>query len=324
MALTDILFVDLLYQPKGSFDDDFVTIKSFMDGKSVLYLKVYKRGLLSPLFSVLSVFFRTSPAQIVFLSAKLWHLVVLIPLALLRPSYAIYHFRPAVRGRLHDRVLPWLAKVYRFAVYGDSVRRYLCRVTNHEIPLIAHRVVDKRLTIRKIRSKLEGGSLMVFCPGIKPGVRMPIPYDYLSDRIRRTLSRPVDKLIVQDSAFPTQNEQYGVTFVPQRLSDLEYSRLYDEALIIAMEFHPDYEGRSSAMINDALRSGCIVITDEHPITNQYGYPDGLVTDLDHLSHTIDAIRNGTIGYDQVPGFDYEEGRRSWMYFLGLDAQPTNP
>lgn len=317
MSDLDILFVDLLYQPKGSFDDDFTTIAKSVKGESIYHLRVAAKGRIAPLVKVIWFIFRNSPCQVVFLSAKIWQLIVLAPLAMWRPSYVIYHFRPNVRARLHDLVLPLLSRVYKLAAYSENVRRYLCDVTSRDIPIVASRLIDKRRSINNLHRKLAADIVDVFCPGIRPGVRMPLEYDSLRKGVESALGLPVRRLMVQDAGSMPKIVEQGADWVPPMLSDHEYASIYREALIVAMKFYPGYEVRSSAMINDALSSGCIVVTDAHPIALQYGYPNGLVTDIEHLSLVVERVRSGDYDYDQIPGFDQLEARQSWIEFLKL-------
>lgn len=319
MNKLDILFVDLLYQPKGSFDDDFATIAKSVEGKSILHLKVIQEGRVAPLVQVIWAIFQISPCQVVFLSAKIWQLILLAPLALLRPTYAVYHFRPNKRSRMHDQVLPFLSRVYTLAAYSENVRKYLCEVTSRDIPVVASRLIDKRRSIDALAKKLEKNSVSVFCPGIRSGVRMPLDYEALRSGVERAMGRPVCSLVVQDTDRPLTKRGGGTNWVPPMLPEQEYALLYDEALIIAMRFYPGYEARSSAMINDALGRGCIVVTDAHPITVQYGYPMGLVTDLEHLPLLVERVQSGAFGPAQIPGFDQLEARKSWTEFLKLDV-----
>lgn len=320
MSKVDILFVDLLYKPKGSFDDDYASISKSMDGRRILHLKVEKKGYLRPLLLVVSSAYRLSPGKVVFLSAKIWQLIFLAPLRFFCPIYAIYHFRPNIRARMHDRMLPLLSRVYKFAAYSESVRQYLCVVTGLNIPIVASRLIDKRRSIELMIKKLEKNVVKVFCPGVKQGIRLPMNYDELKQGIEKALARRVGDLVVQDVDRALQQDCTGVsTWVPPMLAEDDYARLYDEALIIAMKFYPEYEARSSAMINDSLGKGCIVVTNAHPITLQYGYPKGFVTDIEHLPSVIESVRNGSLGPEQIPGFDYMEARISWINFLKLGA-----
>lgn len=317
MKKVDILLVDLLYQPKGSFDDDFATIAKSLEGKSIFHLKVTKNGSLNRLLQVITSLFQMSPRKVVFLSAKIWHLILLTPIALFCRTYAVYHFRPNMRAKMHDRALPLLSRVYAFAAYSESVREYLCEITGRDIPIVASRLIDKRRSFETLIKKLGLSVVNVFCPGIRSGVRMSMNYEELKRGVEQSLVRPVVSLVVQDCNRPFQSDRDVLTWAAPKLSEDEYARLFDEALIIAMNFYPGYEARSSAMINDALGRGCIVVTNAHPITFQYGYPRGLVTNLEHLPLVIEAVQNGSIGADQIPGFDYVEARKSWMEFLKL-------
>lgn len=317
MDRVEILFVDLLYQSKGSFDDDFATIRKAVEGNSIFHLKVQSKSGLVALASTIGCILKASPRKVVFLSAKIWQLIFLLPLAFLYPAYVIYHFRPNTRANMHDRVLPLLSRVYAFAAYSESVRSYLCDVTKREVPVVASRSINKYQSHALLLKKLKQDSVHVFCPGIRPGVRLPLEYEALKRGIEIAFKRPVCSLVVQDAVHPFQNSDAVSALVSSKLTDEDYARLYNDALIIAMSFCPEYEARSSAMINDALGKGCIVVTDAHPITIQYGYPMGFVTDLEHLPHVITGIRNGSLGAEQIPGFDNGDARQSWMAFLKL-------
>lgn len=319
MNKIDVLFIDLLYQQKGSFDDDFSTISKALDGSSIFHLKVESGKHAGALFRVISAIFQLSPRKVVFLSAKIWQLILLSPLSLLRPTYAVYHFRPNLRAKLHDRVLPLLSRLYALAAYSESVKKYLATTTGQDIPIVASRLINKRQSIELLTNKLGQSKVCIFCPGIRLGVRMPMDYAALREGVEQALSQPVEKLVIQESNRQLQTETGVSAYVPPMLSESEYARFYEESLIIAMMFHPGYEARSSAMINDALGKGCIVVTEAHPITIQYGYPTGLVTNLKHLPLVVEGIRNGSIGVDQIPGFDYIEAKKSWLEFLKLDA-----
>lgn len=319
MSKVDILFVDLLYKARGSYDDDFATISKAVEGKRIHHLKVEAKGYLRQLSLVISSFYHMSPRKVVFLSAKLWQLILLAPLGFFRPIYAVYHFRPNTRARMHDLVLPLLSHVYKFAAYSENVQQYLCVVTGRNIPMVASRLIDKRRSIELIIKKLEQSVVKVFCPGIKQGIRLSMNYHELKQGIERALALRVGDLVVQDLDRSLQNCIGVSTWAPPMLAEDEYARLYDESLIIVMKFHPEYEARSSAMINDSLGKGCIVVTDAHPITLQYGYPKGFVTDIVHLPSVIESVRNGRLGPDQIPGFDDMEARESWVRFLKLDV-----
>ncbi len=314
----DIVFVDLLYQPKGSFDDDFITIEKAVEGKSVFHLRVESKDGVRALLWAGVCIWQMSPRRVVFLSAKMWHLILMLPLALFFPVYAIYHFRPNVRGRIHDFLLPLISRVYSFAAYSESVRSYLCTITKRTIPLLAHRSIDKSRSFGLLLWKLQQNQVNIFCPGIRNGVRDPLDYGILKKNIEGVIGRPVCDLVVQDVDYPLQGSKEVSLRLTSMLSDDEYARLYSDSLIIAMKFCPGYEARSSAMINDALGKGCIVLTDAHPITIQYGYPRGLVTNLEHLPHLIKEINIGKFCSAQIPGFDEGEARQSWINFLKLE------
>jgi hypothetical protein len=216
---------------------------------------------------------------------------------------------------MHDRLLPWLARAYTLAAYSAGVQRYLQQVTGHDIPLLASRLIDKRRSLERLAAKLRQDHVDVFCPGIRPGVRVPLDYIALRQGLELALAKPVRNFTVQEAGADAARDAVSVRWAQPMLSDEDYARLYDDSLVIPMKFAGDYEVRSSAMINDALGRGCILLTEPHPIVAQYGFPEGLVTDLAHLPALIRRIADGCLGPDDIPGFDDEEAKRSWATFL---------
>jgi len=319
MPKTDLLFIDLLYRPKGSFDDDFATITKAVDGQRIFHLKVAQTGRFGPILQVIAAIWRMSPPRVVFLSAKIWQLMLLAPLMLFKRGYAVYHFRPNTRGGMHDRVLPWLACMYKLAAYSAGVQDYLSQVTGKPVPLLASRIIEKHRAFARLVEKMDQDHVDIFCPGIRPGVRVPIDYKELRREVETALGKPVRIIVVQDAGADTSRHTDIVHWAPMMLSDEDYTRHFDESLVIPMKFASNYEARSSAMINDALGRGCIVLTEAHPITAQYGLSQGMVTDLANLPTVIKRVASGQFGPDNIPGFDYAEAKRSWTEFLKLGA-----
>jgi hypothetical protein len=70
---------------------------------------------------------------------------------------------------------------------------------------------------------------------------------------------------------------------------------------------------------DALANGSITLSESHPIVTQYGFPDGLVTDIEHLEESLNAFR----GEDAAPALyrDYDEHcfARRWREFLEVPS-----
>ncbi len=318
MSENRILFVDLLYSQHGSYDDDFKAISEALAGERCDYLKCDvrdgMRGVLRTLRSALSFKYD----KVVFLSAKVSQLAVLAPLSLLRNTYAIYHFMPNSRERLHSRLLPVLSKCFCFATYTDAVSDVFSRVTGKRPPALPSRIVEKHESEWLLREKFAGGgALRVLVPGVRPGVRKFIDPQRLLTQLQQTTGAHEIRLFIQGEPEEAFVNHRNIEFVRKGIPKDEYDALYRNCHVIAVEFDDRYEVRASGVILDAVASGCLILTTEHAIVRSYGFPNSILCDIERIGALINRIRSGETLQPLMPGAGVNEFSQRWRKFLGL-------
>lgn len=313
-----VLFVDLLYSKHGSYDDDFEAIRQALPGVDCDYLKCDVRDGAGSVLRALRSAFSFRYAKVVFLSAKVNHLAMLAPLGLLRQTYAIYHFFPKSRVRLHSRLLPLLSKCYRFATYADAVSDHFSSVVGVRPPALPSRIVDKVESERLLREKFSGEvALWVLVPGVRPGVRKFIDPEKLLAMLQQATGAREIRLFIQGEPVDTYVGHPSIEFVRKGIPKEEYNALYRSCHVIAVEFDDSYEVRASGVILDAAAFGCLVLTNEHAINRGYGFPDSILCDIERIGALIDRIRSGVPLQSLVPGAGIKEFGQRWRTFLGI-------
>lgn len=318
MSNNKILFVDLLYSKHGSYDDDFNAIRKALPGVECDYLKCDVSDVMGGVLRTLRIALSFRYAKVIILSAKVSQLAMLVPLGLLRKTYAIYHFMPYSRMRLHSRLLPVLSKFFHFATYADAVSELFSGVAGTRPPALPSRIVEKSATEQLLRDKFSGdATLRVLVPGVRTGVRKFIdPQRLLSELQRATGAREV-RLFIQGEPVEAFVGHSGIEFIRKGIPKDEYDALYRSCHVIAVEFDSRYEVRASGVILDAAASGCLVLTTDHAINRGYGFPDSILCDIGRIGAVISRIRSGGPLQPLVPGAGVEEFGQRWRTFLGI-------
>ncbi|TCP10546.1 hypothetical protein EV683_12330 [Crenobacter luteus] len=320
MSDNKVLFVDLLYSEHGSYDDDFEAIRQALPGVECDYLKCDVRDGMGSVLRALRSALLFRYAKVVFLSAKVNQLAMLAPLALLRKTYAIYHFMPNSRVRLHSRLLPVLSKCFRFATYADAVSDLFGSVAGARPPALPSRIVDKAESERLLREKFSGGAaLRVLVPGVRPRVRKFIDPQRLLAQLQQATGAREIRLFIQGEPVDAfvDHPSIEIEFVRKGIPKDEYDALYRSCHVIAVEFDDSYEVRASGVILDAAASGCLVLTTEHAINHGYGFPDSILCDIERIGALIDRIRSGEPLQPLVPGVGVKEFSQRWRTFLSI-------
>jgi len=311
-----VLFVDLLFSQHGSYEDDFKAIEKALSGIPCEYLKINVANSVGGVFEVMRHILSFRYTKTVFLSAKIWQLTVLAPFSLFIKTYAIYHFMPNARIKFHSFMLPILAHFYSFATYSNGVSKQLQVLMGGLLPALPSRIIDKQESERVLRKKFLSSSIRVLIPGIRKHVRKFIdPVALLSD-LNRNLGAKEVKLYIQSEVVEEFSQHPQIEFIPKGLPQKEYSAIYDNSHIVALEFEELYEVRASGIILDAIAAGCIVLSTAHPISEGYGYPQTLVCDLESIGSIIDSFKNDARFDHLIPGEGVEDFRLKWRKFLG--------
>ena len=318
MSNNKLLFVDLLYSEHGSFDDDFNAIRQALPGVECDYLKCDVRNAIGGVLRTMHIALSLRYSKVIILSAKVSQLAMLVPLSLLRKTYAIYHFLPNSRVRLHTRLLPVLSKYFHFATYAESVSDLFGGITGTRPPAIPSRIVEKNESERCLREKfIDSAELRVLVPGVRPGVRKFIDPQRLVAQLQQVTNASEVRLFIQGDPVDTFIAHPSIEFVRKGIPKDEYEALYRSCHVIAVEFDDSYEVRASGVILDAVASGCLVLTTEHAISRGYGYPDTIVCDKKRIGVLISRIRAGEALQSFIPGAGAKEFAKHWRNFLKM-------
>ena len=313
-----ILLIDLLHVLGGSLEDDITSIKAALsEDYETKYIKISAS---SGLFKSLKVFFDALlffPSKIVFLSSRVNQLFIFIPLCLFSKCYFIYHFMPSCRIKFHSYALPLLAMFYKIGVYSQGVSKVLINILGYAPEILPSRIIDSNLSIIKLHNKIYKNRVNLLIPGVRPGVRNDVDLPSIIATIKK-LGIEVDTVYIQSESksceyyFPEDTLNIK-TFRYLEIS--EYTKIFSEALFIAIDFDKTYEVRASGVILDALNNGNIVITNDHPIVFQYGYPNTTITNLENIHKIISKIKNSQNNNFLIEGCNFESFRKAWNVFL---------
>jgi hypothetical protein len=318
MSNTKVLFVDLLYSEHGSYDDDFEAIREALPEVQCVYLRCDARDGMGCVLRMVSAALSCHYDKVVFLSAKVSQLALLAPFSLLRKPYAIYHFMPNSRVRMHSRLLPVLSTCFHFATYANAVSDLFSSVVGTRPPALPSRIVEKTKSEQLLREKFVGGTaLRVLIPGVRTGVRKFIDPQKLLIQLQQATSALEIRIFIQGEPVDALGDHPSIEFVRKGIPKDDYEALYRSCHVIAVEFDDRYEVRASGVVLDAAASGCLILTTEHAINRGYGFPDSILCDIERIGALIDRIRTGQPLQQLIPGTGAKEFGQRWRTFLGI-------
>ncbi len=318
MTNDKILFVDLLYSENGSFDDDFNAIRQALPGVQCDYLKCDVRNAIGGVLRTIRITLSMRYSKVIILSAKVSQLAMLGPLSLTCKIFAIYHFLPNSRVRMHSRLLPVLSRYFHFATYAESVSDKFSKITGIRPPALPSRIVDKAESELLLRTKFAcQGTLRVLIPGVRRGVRKALDPQRLILLLQQVTGAKEIRLCIQGEPDDSLIGGPNIEFVRKGMPKEAYIEMYRSNHIVAVEFESGYEVRASGVILDAIASGCLVLTADHEINRGYGFPNSIICDIEHIDVVIRQIRSGEPLQLLIPGVEAEEFGQLWRTFLGI-------
>jgi hypothetical protein len=316
MKKNKTLFVDLLYSNNGSMDEDMRCIAQALGkDQNIEYLHFdAKKSILAVLGLYLRVLIHR-PEKVVLLSSKISQMLALLPITLLSKCYAVYHYMPRHRQTFHQRSLKFIKRYFVVGVYAEGVAKEIEALTGFHPPVIPSRIVNRIESLKKLRNKISERKINVLVPGVRRGVRTDVKLAPIIQKLQN-LDIGVNEILIQgDISFTNKN--CGLVRRIGKVPQVEYDNLYISSLIVAIEFDRDYEVRASGVILDAIRSGCLVLSSNHNIIQQYGFPSTIVTDLEHLESVLATITHGSDeqALELIPGLNLDEFETKWRSFL---------
>lgn len=312
-----VLFVDLLYSEGGSLDEDMRSITQAVSiDHDVEYLRFDERASYRAIGRVFFQLFKHRYDKIIFLSCKVSQLFPLALLRLATKCYVIYHFMPSHRKKFHKKSLHILSRFFVIGVYSSGVADQIEDSLGFRPDVLPSRIIDRKSSLALLREKLAQNQVRVLVPGLRPGVRKEVSLAPISEFLEQRLGYKLEGIYVQGE-IPDLYQASEFVRKVGNLPQAEYDQLYNSSLIVVINFHEDYEVRASGVILDALRSGSLILTFDHPIVRQYGFPNSMVSDLEGLESLLATLSNCSDeqALALIPGSDYDEFRRKWCFFL---------
>ena len=307
-----VLFCDLQYSERGSFDDDIRAIRTALTWAEIEYYKDNVKASDVQKIARLLAFVRKGRFdRVVFLSARL---TVAFALSfLIRDLHCIYHFLPNSRKSLHVRLLRLMRGRVRFGVYGAGLVEQLRAESGTPAILVPSRRVDLNASVALYERKARQNRVTVLVPGIRPGVREAIDLQkYVVGLTAKGFE--IEVVRVQGDVDSSQ-----LTVPVEKIDGYPdasaYAELFRLSTFVIMHFSPGYELRCSGMVLDAVTHGCVVLSVAHPITSQYGYPRFPVVGIEsveRLSSEASSIREALLRSSIVFDQDFSDSWRSYL------------
>lgn len=317
MTRKRVLFIDLLYSDGGSLDEDMKSItKTVGTDYDVEYLRFDQ---LTGYRAIVGVFIRVLTRRydkVVFLSSKVSQLFPLALLGMKTKCFAIYHYMPSHRRNFHKTSLRILSRFFTFGVYANGVADEIEAPLGFRPAVLPSRIIDPKMSLMLLRKKLAQRKIRLLVPGVRPGVRKEVALGPIFELLEQRLGYQLEEIYIQGE-ITDSGQAYEVIRKVGKLSQTEYDNLYQSSLIVAVNFHDNYEIRASGVILDALRGGCLILSNDHPINRQYGFPNSIVTDIVHLESVISTINSASDNQAlaTIPGADFDKFRSIWYSFL---------
>lgn len=290
-----VLFIDFLTTEFSSLNDDRVAILNKVTSADVKteYFGFKDGDFAEGYFFLIKscLFFKYD--RIVLLSSRISHLNIIWPLSIFVKLKAIYHFMPKNRRIYHKVSLIFLQYFIDFGVYSSALSSDLSKFLVKEIKVLPFREIYHKESFELLKKKLSKDQVTMLIPGVRPGVRKHVHLSSVIDGLKLRYNISVSRIIYQGSNDINPYDEFEVEVISRVTSD-EYTSLFRESLFVIIDFEESYELRASGVILDALKFGCIVLTTDHPIVEQYGYPNSLVTNLDYLSLVLEQIGKGDL------------------------------
>jgi hypothetical protein len=308
-----LLFVDLLYKKNGSFDEDARQILKFSGKVKKEYLKC-EYSFFANFIAVLNKVLSRKFNKVIFLSSNLKYLFLFSPLCFFLKCYSIIHFLPSKNTNVHIVSLFFLQHFYSFGVYSRVVAKKLNPFLINEVFILPSRYIDIEQTKSLIANKLKKKSYFIFVPGVRPGIRNEINLIRLKKTLSQKIAMKINAVYLQTSNLKSDSLD-GIKYLPVDMEIDEYLSYFKKSLIVVIDFFKTYEPRASGVILDALTYGCIVLTKNHPINLEYGYPKSLVCNEKNLLKLFNKIKNENDFSSLVSVSNFKNFKKDWSLFL---------
>jgi hypothetical protein len=277
-----VLLCDLQFSKHGSFIDDFNSIKRILDSDhEIVYYTDTIQSILSIDNVIKFVVFckKNKYEKIVILSSKL----TIIPFLMMfiKNVCFVYHFTPNKRQNIHKHLLNFIAKRNRIGLYSYGIYTKMKNEKIKNIFYLPSRIIDlEKIRVNYIK-KINSNSVNIFIPFIKLGVRKWFDFNKIFEQISQYYK--IENIYIQNiEIFDEISKIYNVKQLNNYMKIDDYNQIYNSSTFVLLEFDDLYELRASGIILDSIASASIVITSDHEINFQYGFPDFPIMSIDSI------------------------------------------
>lgn len=251
---------------------------------------------------------------IIVLSARWWILYLLAPLCLYKKIAFVYHFVPNLKQALHRRSMYVLKHLYTVIVYSKPLVDLLDIKWGVKSVYLPSRCIDRQRAVDLLENKLKKGSNQLLVPGVRDGVRNIKDLDSILERVEQNVSLDVKNVVIQiDNVRSSHMTKLEVKFV-SKMDAESYKNMFEKSICVYINFDESYELRASGVLLDAIAAGCIIFSTEHPITNQYGYPHSLVTDVESFNNLTYPLNINRM-LELTGVMDFNNSKLEWIKFI---------
>jgi hypothetical protein len=310
-----ITLVDFIFSDNGSFLDDIIFIKSCLSNQNYVSYKVFKStdSIIKKITNIL-ILYKNSDDLIIVLSAKLWMLYLLAPLCLWKKIAFVYHFIPNKRQEFHRVSVKMLKHLYILIVYSKALKDLLHTKWSINAVYLPSRCIDKERAADLLNDKLKNGSNQLLVPGIRFGVRNIRNIKSILGQIEKNSKLDIRSIVIQtDDPNLSCITKLEKKFVA-KLSAENYKELFEKSVCVYIDFDEIYELRASGVLLDAIAAGCIIFSSYHPITEQYGYPNSLLTDLETFEDLTYPLNVNQM-LELTGVMDFNTSKLEWTRFI---------
>lgn len=310
-----ITLVDFLYTENGSFLDDVHFIEACLGNTNQVTYRNFKLSdtLINKLKNALSLYVNSS-GLIIILSSKLWILYLLAPLCVFKQIAFVYHFIPKQKESLHRYSMKILSCLYTVIVYSRTLKDVLYDKFGVEALYLPSRCIDKKRASDLLKSKLKMGCNQLLVPGVRDGVRNIKRLNSVIEKIPNSIKLDIKSIVIQMEGNCPASINNIPTKAVSSLSEPLYRELFDNSVCVYMDFDTEYELRASGVVLDAIASGCIIFTNAHPITLQYGYPYSLLVDVDKFCDSSCPLNVDQM-LELTDVMDFSSSQLEWSRFV---------
>lgn len=316
-----IAAIDLLYSKFGHFNDDFNSLSILFKDHQVDHMKFEKLNIFELINFLITIV--KSYDVIYFASIKLSHAALIFPIIKLLQSRGIQlllliHFLPRNRTLSYKIIIPWLSHFCKIGVFSRSLRAEFLSKFNLKVTFIPSRIINTTEAVQYYHFKLSNNNRVLLIPGVgSAGKSLPPIEDLMQFLNKFEISKIIinSRININKTYISSINTGIQVEIHNGFINYHNYSKFFNQAQFVMCIFEKNYENRCSGIILDALKNGCVILTEDHPISREYGFPSIASIPLDSSKSSIKYSQNINIYSEALSDFSFLEAKSRWDDFI---------